>query len=178
MKFSRPRPVMLLAISVGCLSLGIFMHLSMNVTFIHDILHASSWQQGYLEAIRETQGIMSFFVIALLVGASEPRIAAVMLLITGLGLSAYALVGSIPHLILASLFWSFGFHAWVPVSGSLQLALAKRGYEGRALGWMGALSAAGVLLGLGLVWGLSKYAGFGLRNLFVLAGTITALGAI
>ncbi len=178
MKFSRPSPVALLAVSVGCLSLGIFMHLSMNVNFIHEILHGSSWQQGYLEAIRETQGILSFFVIAMLAGQSEPRIAALMLVITGTGLAAYSLVAAIPHLIMASLFWSFGFHAWVPVSGSLQLALAKRGHEGRALGWMGAVSAAGVLLGLGGVWALTTWAGFGLRQLFVLAGTITALGAI
>lgn len=178
MAFTRPRPVLLLAVSIGCLSTGIFMHLSMNVNFIHEILHGSSWQQGYLEAIRETQGILSFFVIALLAGRSEPRIAAAMLIITGLGLAAYSLVATIPQLVLASLFWSFGFHAWVPISGSLQLAMAKRGHEGRALGWMGAIGAAGVLLGLGGVWALTKFAGFGLRDLFVLAGSIIALGAV
>src|SRR6185503_5955943 len=79
MRFTRPRPVTLLAGSVFCLSLGIFMHLSMNVNFIHEILHGSTWQQGYLEAIRETQGILSFFVIALLAGRSEPKIAAFMM---------------------------------------------------------------------------------------------------
>ncbi len=178
MTLSRPRPVVLLALSVGCLSLGIFMHLSMNVNFIHEILHGSSWQQGYLEAIRETQGILSFFVIALLAGRSEPKIAAVMLVITGMGLAAYSLVATIPQLVMASLFWSFGFHAWVPVSGSMQLALAKRGHEGRALGWMGAVGAAGVLLGLGSVWVLTKFFGFGLRQLFFIAGSITALGAL
>jgi predicted MFS family arabinose efflux permease len=172
------RQAALLGASVFGLSLGIFSHLAMNVNFLHEVLHATAWQQGYLESIRETCGILSFFVILLLVGRSEPRVSAVMLAMTGLGLAAYSRVDTIPGLIACSLFWSFGFHAWVPISGSMQLALARKGETGRLLGTLGAVGAAGVLTGLGLVWGLKSFAGFEMRGLFLLCGGLTAAGAI
>lgn len=172
------RTFLLLSAAVFSLALGVNMHVAMNVNFIHELLHGTSWEQGYLEAIRETQGIMSFFIVTLLVGRSEPRVAAVMLVLVGAGLAAYSHVATIPQLIMASLVWSFGFHVWVPISGSLQLALAKRGREGHTLGSFGTVGAAGVLAGLGCVWLLKRYAGFGMRDLFMLGGTLTALGAL
>lgn len=172
------RQVVLLGASVFALSLGIQTYLAMNVNFLHEVLHATAWQQGYLESIRETCGILSFFVIIQLVGRSEPRVAAVMLGLVGLGLAAYSRVATIPQLIACSLFWSFGFHAWVPITGSMQLALARRGQAGRLLGTLGAVAAAGVLVGLALVWGLRTFAGVGMRELFLLCGALTALGAL
>src|ERR1051325_5483055 len=172
------RTFLLLSAAVFSLALGVNMHVAMNVNFIHELLHGTSWEQGYLEAIRETQGIMSFFIVTLLVGRSEPRVAAVMLVLVGAGLAAYSHVATIPQLIMASLVWPFGFHVWVPISGSLQLALAKRGHQGRMLGSFGTVGAAGVLAGLWCVWLLKRYAGFGMRDLFALGGTLTALGAL
>jgi predicted MFS family arabinose efflux permease len=87
-------------------------------------------------------------------------------------------VATIPQLVVASLVWSFGFHVWVPISGSLQLALARRGAEGRTLGSFGSVGAAGVLAGLACVWLLKRYAGFEMRDLFALGGALTALGAL
>ncbi|MEK7766819.1 MAG: MFS transporter, partial [bacterium] len=174
----RRRATWLLGGAIFALSLGVNMHVAMNVNFIHELLHGTSWQQGYLEAIRETCGILSFFVIMALVGRSEPKVAAVMLLLVGTGLAAYSRIATIPHLILCSLIWSFGFHVWVPISGSLALALARRGREGRLLGTLGSVGAAGVLMGLALVWALRRFAGFGMRELFLGGGALTALGAI
>ena len=175
---TRPRPIVLLAAAGFALSLGVNMHVAMNVNFLHEILHATSWQQGYLESIRETCGILSILVITLLAGRSEPRVAAVMLAMTGAGLALYNRIGSIPVLILCSLTWSFGFHAFVPLTGSMQLALAPRGREGRTIGIMGAVGAAGVLLGLACVYGFRVWAGMGMRDLFLLGGAVVMLGAI
>jgi MFS family permease len=174
----RRRAIILLGGAVFTLALGVNMHVSMNVNFLHDLLSASSWQQGYLEAIRETCGILSFFAVVLLTGRSEPRVAAVMLLLVGCGLAAYSRVTAIPQLILCSLVWSFGFHIWAPLSGSMQLGLAQKGREGRTLGVLGSVGSAGVLLALGGVYVLKVHAGFGMRQIFLVGGALTALGAL
>ncbi len=175
---SRDHSVLMLAGAVFTLSLGVNMHVAMNVNFIHEILHGTTWQQGYLESIRELCGLLSFFVIVALAGRSEPRAAAVMLALVGIGLAAYSRIASVGGLIACSLFWSFGFHAWVPLAGSMQLALARRGREGHLLGRLGSVGAAGTLLGLGCVWALKTWAGFGMRDLFLCGGVVTALGAV
>jgi len=175
---ARLRGIVLLAGAIFALGLGVNMHMAMNVPYLHELLSASSWQQGYLESIRETCGILSFFVIALLAGRSEPRTAAVMMMLVGGGLAAYCALHTIPHVIVFSLVWSFGFHAWVPLSRSMQLALARKGREGRTLGVLRSVGAVGVLLALGSIYVLKVHVGFGMRELFLLGGAFTALGAI
>ena len=172
------RSIYLLAGAILTMGVGIQMHAAMNVNFIDELLHGSSWQQGYLEALRETCGILSFFAVALLAGRSEPRIAVAMLLITGAGISAYSRLGTIPQLVFFSMLWSFGFHVWGPLSSSMALHLSKKGKEGQTMGTLGAIGSAGVFVSLGAVWLLRVYAGFGMRELFLIAGVVTALGAI
>jgi MFS family permease len=170
--------VALLSAAVFLLALGVNMHMTMNVNYLNDLLKASSWQQGYLEAIRETCGILSFFVIAFLAGRSEPRIASAMVLMVGAGLMGYRWLTGVEQVILFSLVWSFGFHIWAPLSGSMQLALSKKGREGQTLGTFGSTAAVGVLLSLGGVFLLTRYTSFGMRNIFLLGGALTALAAV
>jgi len=175
---ARRRAVILLSAAVFLLALGVNMHMTMNVNYLNDLLKASSWQQGYLEAIRETCGILSFFIIAFLAGRSEPRIASAMVLMVGAGLMGYRWLTGVEQVILFSLVWSFGFHIWAPLSGSMQLALSRKGREGQTLGTFGSTAAVGVLLSLGGVFLLTRYAGFGMRNMFLLGGSLTALASI
>lgn len=160
------------------MSMGINMHISMNVNFLNDLLSASPWQQGYLEAIRESCGVMSFFVIVALAGQSEPRVASFMLFITGLGLAAYFGLNGILGVILFSLTWSIGFHSWVPLSHSMMLAYAPKGKEGRTLGLMGTVGATGSLLALGAIWLLKELAEFEMRQLFLMAGLVVLAGSL
>ena len=76
---ARRRNLVLLAAAIFLMSLGLNVHMAMNVNYLHDLLKATSWQQGYLESARESLGVCSFFFIALLAGRSEPRVAAIML---------------------------------------------------------------------------------------------------
>jgi len=168
----------LLGVAVFTVSVGVNVHMAMNVNFIDAVLAATPFQQGYLESIRETCGILSFLAVALLAGRSEPRIAAVMVLLVGGGLASYSGISSIPQLIALSLVWSFGLHVWMPVSRSMQLALARAGREGSIQGRYRSVGAAGVLLALGLVYLLRTVAGLGMKQLFFIAGLTTAVGAI
>ena len=46
------RSIYLLAAAILAMGVGIQMHAAMNVNFIHELLHGTSWQQGYLESLR------------------------------------------------------------------------------------------------------------------------------
>ncbi len=174
----RTLSILLLGAAVFSLNVGLNMHVAMNVNYLHELLRASSWQQGYLEAIRETCGVLSFFMVTFLVGRSEPKVGALMLVLMGCGLAAYRWIEIIPQVIAFSLLWSFGFHIWAPLSSSMQLALAQKGREGQTIGTFGSVGALGVLLGLALVYTLKVYAGFGMREIFLVGGALAGLAAL
>ncbi|MEK7474902.1 MAG: MFS transporter [Candidatus Coatesbacteria bacterium] len=175
---ARRRNLVLLAAAIFLMSLGLNVHMAMNVNYLHDLLKATSWQQGYLESARESLGVCSFFFIALLAGRSEPRVAAIMLAITGLGLASYSRLDTVPQVIAVSMFWSFGFHIWAPMSGSMALGFSRQGQEGRTMGSLGSVGALGMLASLAGVWLLRSVAHLGMRDIFLIGGALTALGAV
>jgi predicted MFS family arabinose efflux permease len=164
---------------IGCASAGVGMALSLqlglNSNFVADEMKLSGLQQGILETFRETCGISALGLLAMLATVAEPLIGAGMLALLGLGLISYCFVPDFTGLIIASLVWSQGFHAWVPLPGSMTLALAEPGRAGYRLGQMqsaGAIgSATGLAIALGLVWaGMSA-----IRPLYILAGSAALL---
>ena len=56
---ARTRGLVLLGGAVFALGLGVNMHSAMNVNYLHEVLSANSWQQGYLESIRVTVHTLS-----------------------------------------------------------------------------------------------------------------------
>ncbi|MBN1807689.1 MAG: MFS transporter [Planctomycetes bacterium] len=172
------RGLVMLAAAIFVLNLGTFFHMTANVPFLHNVIHANEWQQGWLESVRESCGILSFFVIALFIGFSEPRLSTFMLLMAGGGLAAYFVADSIWQVMVFSLVWSFGLHMWMPLVSSMQLGLAVPGREGRTLGILRSVGAVGVLAGLGAVWLLRVLFDINLSTLFLLAGTLVAIGAL
>jgi MFS family permease len=165
---------------LGCAAAGVGMALSLqlglNSNFVADEMRLSGLQQGILETFRETCGISALGLFALLVSWAEPRIAALMLALMGVGLGAYCFVPDFTWLIIASLVWSQGFHVWAPLPGSMALALAEPGRAGHRLGQIqsaGAIgSAAGLAIALLLVWlGVNA-----IRPLYLLSGAAALLG--
>ncbi len=168
------RGLLMLGISIFCLNVGLAGHMAMNSNFLHELFSARPFQMGYLEAIRESCGIVSVLLIALLAGMAEPMLGGALLLLVGVGLSCYAGVHSITGVALCSLIWSLGFHLWLPVSTSMTLTLAKSGHAAQRLGQMRSVGSAGFLLGLGCVFLLAPV---GMRSVFLLCGVVVAVGA-
>ncbi len=123
--------VRLAAASVG-FALAIQMGLSSN--FRADVLHLSPQQVGQLEAVRESCGILSLAIMALLAGVAEPIIAVGALLLMATGFGAYVWVEDFGWLITASLIWSQGFHVWIPLPNSMAMSLAEPGRTGYRVG--------------------------------------------
>ena len=170
----RRRGLFFIGLAVGFMGFAFALQIGTNSNFVGEEMGLTGDQQGNLEAIRESCGIISFGILALLAGFAEPIVAAGMLLMVGVGLGAYHFVPSFGWLIVASLVWSQGVHVWMPLPNSMTLALAEPGREGYRLGQMRAAglvgSSVGLLVGLVLSW-----LGMTIRPLFLLAGAMAVL---
>lgn len=159
---------------IGCAAAGVGMALSLqlglNSNFVADEMLLSGLDQGILETCRESCGIFALGLLAMLATVSEPLIGAAMLALLGVGLSAYCFVPNFTWLIIASLVWSQGFHVWVPLPGSMTLALAEPGRAGYRLGQIQSAGAIGSAAGLAIALALVGSGVSGLRPLYLLAG--------
>ena len=172
----RRRSLFFLCLAVAGVGFAMAQQMGSNANFVVEEMHLSGRQQGGLEAFRESCGIISLGLLALMAGSAEPLIGAAMLVLLGLGLGAYSIVPSYPWLVLASLVWSQGLHVWMPLPNSMTLSLAEPGRTGRRLGQVQASGAAGS--GAGLAAALILHlAGVHIRWFYVVACAAALLGA-
>jgi MFS family permease len=173
----RRRGLFFVGLAVGCMGFAFALLIGANSNFVGEEMGLSGQQQGVLEAVRETCGIIALLVLAMLSGFPEPLVGAAMLVFVGMGLGAYNWVPDYTWLVMASLVWSQGLHVWMPLPNSMTLALAEPGRAGRRVGQIRAAGAAGS--GIGLVVGLGlSYLGVTIRPLFLFAGGAAVAAAV
>ena len=170
------RDLRLLAFTVYCVSFGFGAYFATFNNFAVQSLHLRPMELGTVEALRETPGFLMFLIAALTMRVAEPILAGIAIALLAVGLGAYCAVDSVPKLIMFSLVWSIGLHAWMPIQPSMALSLADEHSKGRRLGQLGAIGSAGTICGMAMVFLLGRYIGF--RNIFVVAGALCALGAV
>jgi len=166
----------LLALAVA--SQGIFFGVQLTLfnNFIVERLGIEAHQLGYVEALREVPGFMNAFFVALMVRFAPPIVAAVSLMIMGVGIMAYSQVDSVTMLALYSLVWSIGFHCWIPMEQSMSLLFSPEGKKGKWLGQLRSINSVAWLASI-VVCKLS-YDWVGYEGLFVMAGLATIGGGI
>ena len=143
--------------------------------FLVTELHINAQQLGGLESLREVPGFLTVVMAALTVRFRESRLAAAALLMMGLGLAAISGAHSWWYLVVAGMVWSIGFHLFAPLSNGLVLGAAEPSEQGRALGWIGGIGAAGALAGMLMVFAV--VGALGLRGTFIPTGLIVLAGA-
>lgn len=148
--------------------------------FIVDILHLQPGQLGIVESMRETPGFLMFAVAALTMRVAEPLLASLSLLLVAIGLAAYCGVHSLPSLVVWSVVWSMGLHAWMTLQPSITLSLSNSKNKGLRLGQLTAISSLGTILGMLMVLAGGYWLGFNrifiISCIFVLIGAGAALG--
>jgi MFS family permease len=172
----RTRSMRFLCLAVGSISFALVLQIGLNSNFAVDVMKLSGFQQGLLEAFRESCGIFALGILTLLAGLAEPLIGTVVLIIFGFGLASYAFVHHYFWLVIASLVWSQGLHIWMPLPNSMGLALAEPGFEGRRIAKIQAAGSAGSGVGLALALILTL-AGMHIRPLYIFAGVAAILAA-
>lgn len=168
------RDFRLLAVAVA--SQGVFFGVQLTLfnNFIVERLSIEPHHLGYVEALREVPGFMNAFFVALMIRFAPPIVAAISLMIMGVGIMAYSQVDSVGMLALYSLVWSIGFHCWIPMEQSMSLLFSPEGKKGKWLGQLRSVNSLAWLASI-LICKLSyDFVGYG--GLFVMAGLATIGG--
>ena len=172
----RRRSLFFLGLAVAGVGFAMALQMGLNSNFLADDIKVSGLQIGILEGFRESCGVVAFAVLALLAGLAEPIVGALMLLLLGAGLAAYAFVHEFAWVVVLSLVWSQGLHVWMPLPNSMTLSLAEPGRAGRRLGQIAAAGSGGWSLGLVMALVL-MYAGLTIRPIYLLAGGAAVVAA-
>ena len=168
------RDFRLLALAVA--SQGVFFGVQLTLfnNFVVDRLGIGARELGYVEGLREVPGFMNAFFVALMVRFAPPAVAAVSLMVMGVGIMAYADVDSVFLLALYSLVWSVGFHCWIPMEQSMALLFSPRGRKGKWLGQLRSVNSIAWLFSIMICRLVYDFIGY--NGLFLLAGAATFAG--
>ncbi len=159
-------------------SFGFAIYLGVFQNYLRDIQHSNALGLGQLESLREIPGLLAAITAGTLVAMAETRVAALGLIITGLGIGATAFVSGFPMLIAVTVFWSVGFHLWATVSAAITLALAKGKEGGRHLGRMSAVGSTATLTALGVAWVLTHLIQNAYHIFFSISGASILIAAL
>lgn len=168
-----------------CVSGGFGVQIPLFANFIYEKFGIRTHEYGYLEALRETPGLLAAFFSALTMLVVAPQVGMVSLVIMGVGFAAYAwivplarLMGDSPlmALIVTSVFWSIGFHSWAPIEGTLSLRYTPAEEKGRWLGWIRTTAGIGQISLM--TFSLIFIRWFDYEGMFLIAGGLIVLGGI
>jgi len=163
-------------LGIFAVNMGFAVHRTVYTNYAVEVFGISGTWRGLLESIREVPGLLTVFAAAATVAMARSRLAALSLLVMGLGIGGFSLAWSVPSLVLFNILWSIGFHSWGPVRSSLALTLAGSQQQGRRLGQVRAVTAFAGLMGMFLVERVSGVLSY--RVLFILAGLFIVLGGM
>lgn len=141
--------------------------------FLRERLKADELGLGVLESMREIPGLLTALTMVTLVALAESRVAAIGLLVTGLGIACSGFTDTIPQAVAVAMFWSVGFHLYATMSSPITLALAKGQESGRHLGRMQGVGG----LGLAFAWIISWFLGPGVYEPYFALGGVFILAA-
>lgn len=163
---------------VAYASIGVFFGVQLTLfnNFVVERLGIEAHELGVVEAIREVPGFLNFVFLAMMIAMTPRLSASFMLIVMGVGIAAYAAIDSVETLVLFSLVWSVGFHAWLPLGQTMALLFSPEGAKGRALGFLRGVESLAWLATIGVTYFLLPYVGYG--GMFIVAGIACVCGAV
>ena len=168
--------LVILSITVFCLHFPQAILEAIGNNFAIEEIGITGLEKGFLDSFREVPGMAMVLIAALTMRLAEPRLASFSLLIAGISFALYLKVQTVHQLIAVSMFWSLGFHIWIPLERSLTIGLGDRATSGRMLGLMAGVRAVSFLVAMGLVLLLVDRLGY--RNLFFIGSLTLFLGIL
>lgn len=147
--------------------------------YLAHVHHIGEVARGSLEFPRELPGFLVVFIFTALAFFADSRIAMLAALMVGISLWGQGfLAPDMRMVVFWMLLWSVGSHLFMVLKSSISLRLAVQGQEGRLLGQLGGLEAAGALCGMLAVYlGVSRFH-FSFGVIFGIAGTFALLAAL
>ncbi len=143
--------------------------------FAVENVNISGQQMGIIQSVREIPGFLALLVVYLLIFIKEHKLAALSLLIFGVGIGITGYLDSFWGIIISTLIMSFGFHYYETLNQSLTLQYFDKTAAPLVLSKLRAIaSGTNVLIGA-IVFLLASFLNY--TNIFLLLGILVCIGA-
>ncbi len=130
-----------------CSTLGLEAWLTLFNNFAVEAVGLEGSHIGIIQSIREIPGFLTFLVVFVLLIIKEHRLAALSIVILGLGMAATGVLPTYYGLIFTTLIMSFGFHYFCATSDSLILQY----FDEKTSPWVfGKLSSLAAIANIGV----------------------------
>lgn len=152
---------------------------SLYNNFAVDYAHVNGFQTGIIQSFRELPGFLSLLVIYLLLVIKEHKLAALSILVFGIGVMLTGVFPSFWGLLITTFIMSVGFHYFEAVNQSLILQNFNLYDAPTVMGkYKSYSSIANIIVGV-VIWVLVSYSGiFKIPQIYLLTGGLTILAAI
>ena len=144
--------------------------------FAVETVHLEGFQVGLTQSIREIPGFLALTAIYVMLIVREHRLAALSVVLLGVGVAMTGLFPSFSGVALTTLLMSFGFHYYETVNQSLTLQYFSTHQSPLVMGKLRSLAAITSIVAAAVIWCLGfvlDYAG-----MFLVVGGAVALAGL
>ena len=144
--------------------------------FAVETVHLEGFQVGLTQSIREIPGFLALTAIYVMLMVREHRLAALSIVLLGVGVAMTGLFPSFSGVALTTLLMSFGFHYYETVNQSLTLQYFSTVQSPLVMGKLRSLAAITSIVAAAVIWCLGfvlDYAG-----MFLVVGGAVALAGL
>ncbi|MBE6032086.1 MAG: MFS transporter [Clostridiales bacterium] len=146
---------------------------------LYEDLNFTVMQRSLLETPREAPGVLALFLIGILNGLGDLRIAALANIVGGVGLLFFGVTDSGFSLVLLFLvIYSVGQHLYLPLSNSLAMSFAQGENFGRRIGEVQSLGAAAVIVAAAMLFIIYHFFQVTYQAVFIFAAFCMILGGV
>ena len=165
-------------LAVAVFGSGIFFGVQFSLfhNFIVEGIGIEAHELGYMEALREVPGFLNALFIAVTILLSPPLLGGISLIVMGLGLALYAQADSFSAVLIYSFIWSIGFHAWLPLQGTMSIFYSEGEEKGKWIGRLRSVQSLSMLAAIVLCKLAVDVLEFG--GLFQIGGAGVAIGGV
>ncbi len=125
--------------------------------FAVDIVKIDGFQIGAIQSIREIPGFLALLIVYILLIVKEHRIAALSIIILGIGITITGSLPSFSGLILTTFIMSIGFHYFETANKSLTLQYFSHTDAPHILGRLRSIGSITCIVAGTIIWIFSKY---------------------
>ena len=138
--------------------------------FAVEMVHLDGYQIGVIQSIREIPGLLTLLLVFLLLLVREHKLAALSVVLLGIGTGITAFIPSYGWLIFATIVMSFGFHYYESCNQSLTLQYFSTAVSPLIFGRLRALAAVSTVIAGLIVYCLGAVAEY--REIYLVIGAI------
>jgi predicted MFS family arabinose efflux permease len=144
--------------------------------FAVETVHLEGFHVGLTQSIREVPGFLALTAIYVMLVIREHRLAALSIILLGVGVGLTGLFPSFSGVALTTLLMSFGFHYYETVNQSLTLQYFSTHQSPLVMGKLRSLAAVTSIVAAAVIWCLGFFLEY--TGIFMVVGGVVALAGL